>query len=159
MEFVPACQRGMIDSARVFRWESSMNRFAQSIILAATLCIAGTSVAQAQVETVVVTGSRVPEEAVGIFIVKRADHVITSVMVTCDTRDAVQRREELRSTLRNMLRAAAGTSTISLGVGDRTVDKLTEADFDDIIGSAGSKKRCQVARVIASGRAVASKRP
>jgi hypothetical protein len=112
-----------------------MNRFAQSIILAVTLCIAGTSVAQAQVETVVVTGSRVPEEAVGIFIIKRADHVITSVVVTCDTRDPAQRREELKATLRGMLHAAAGTSTISLGVGDKTVDKLTEADFDDIIGT------------------------
>ncbi len=89
--------------------------------------------ARAQVETVVVTGARAETEQSGIFIVKRADHVITTVTVTCDTRDADQRKRELKETLRGLLHGAAATSTISLGVGDRTVDKLTVADFDDIV--------------------------
>ncbi len=112
-----------------------MTRHLIAAAIALALCAGLSATARAQTETVVVTGSRVPEEASGIFIVKRADHVITSVAVTCDTRDAGQRREELKATLRNMLRAAAGTSTISLGVGDKTVEKLDESDFDDIIGS------------------------
>ena len=112
-----------------------MARLFASILSAAVVCLAFTAAAQAQVETVVVTGSRAPEEAPGVFIIKRADHVITSVSVTCDTRDAKQRREELKATLRNMMHAAAATSTISLGIGEKTVDKLNEADFDDIISS------------------------
>ncbi len=110
-----------------------MSRFVLPLALAglALLPLA----AQAQVETVVVSGERATSESTGIFIIKRADHVITDVIVTCDTRDAEQRRREMKETLRGMLRAAAATSTISLGVGDRTVDKLTEADFDDIIVS------------------------
>jgi hypothetical protein len=109
---------------------------ARLISLAIVVFLAGASAAQAQVETVVVTGSRDSSgEAGGIFIIKRADHIITSVVVTCDTRDDKQRHDELKATLRDMIHAAAATSTISLGVGDKTVEKLTEADFDDIIGS------------------------
>ncbi len=106
------------------------------ILLAIVVLLSGGSAAQAQVETVVVTGStRDASEAGGIFIVKRADHIITSVVVTCDTRDDKQRHDELKATLRDMIHAAAATATISLGVGDKTVEKLSEADFDDIIGS------------------------
>ncbi|MEJ0044249.1 MAG: hypothetical protein WDM81_19425 [Rhizomicrobium sp.] len=67
--------------------------------------------AQAQVETVVVTGSRIhdEDEAPHLSITKRADHVITEVSVTCDTRELSQRRSELKETLRNMIRAAGGT--------------------------------------------------
>lgn len=40
--------------------------------------------------------------------------------VTCDTREPGQRREELKATLRNIIHAATGTSTISLGSGTST---------------------------------------
>lgn len=126
--------RGALHLGRDLQGED-MSRHLIAAAVTLVLCAGLARPVQAQVETVVVTGSHVPEEAPGIFIVKRADHVITSVTVTCDTRDAKQRRDELKATLRNLLRAAAGTSTISLGVGDKTVEKLDESDFDDVIGS------------------------
>jgi len=106
------------------------------ILAAATLAaflISGISSASAQVEEVVVTGQRVDEGAPHIFLIKRADHLITKVRVTCDTRDLNQRREELKATLRNMIKAAAQTQTISLGLGDQVLGELSEANFDDII--------------------------
>jgi hypothetical protein len=105
-------------------------------LAAATLAaflISGISSASAQVEEVVVTGQRVDEGAPHIFLIKRADHLITKVRVTCDTRDLNQRREELKATLRNMIKAAAQTQTISLGLGDQVLGELSEANFDDII--------------------------
>lgn len=41
--------------------------------------------------------------------------------MTCDTRDFARRRAELKETLRNMIRSAVGTATISLGVGETIV--------------------------------------
>jgi hypothetical protein len=101
--------------------------------LAASLGLS--SVAHAQVETVIVTAERMGEasEAPHLSMPKRADHLITRVNVVCDTRDLSQRREELKATLRNMIRQAAATSTISLGIGDKIVGELTEANFDSII--------------------------
>ncbi|MEI9996377.1 MAG: hypothetical protein WDM91_17395 [Rhizomicrobium sp.] len=96
------------------------------------LVLLSLAAARAQVETVVVTASlREEAEAPHLSIVKRADHLITRVNVTCDTREAPQRLNELKETLRNMMRAASGS--ISLGVGDRIVGELNEANFDDII--------------------------
>jgi hypothetical protein len=101
--------------------------------LAATLFASGISAAYAQIEEVVVTAERRDEGAPHIFLVKRADHLITKVRVTCDTRELSQRKEELRSTLRNMIKSAAQSQTISLGLGDQILGDLTEANFDDII--------------------------
>ena len=91
--------------------------------------------AQAQIETVVVTAERLADsyDAPHLWIVKRADHVITHLNVTCDTRDLSQRRAELKETLRNMIQTAAGTATISLGLGDKIVGDLNESNFDQII--------------------------
>jgi hypothetical protein len=97
--------------------------------------LATPAIAQAQMETVVVTAERLSDsyEAPHLSITKRADHVITHLNVTCDTRDLSQRRAELKETLRNMIRAAAGTATISLGLGDKIVGDLNESNFDQII--------------------------
>ncbi|HTQ15443.1 MAG TPA: hypothetical protein VMH86_16355 [Rhizomicrobium sp.] len=89
----------------------------------------------AQVEEVVVTGSRMYEgpNAPNVTIVKRADHLITTLRITCDTRDDDQRREEIKTTLRGMMRAAAASRTISLGQGDGVLVPLEESAFDDMI--------------------------
>jgi hypothetical protein len=68
-----------------------------------------------------------------IALVKRADHLITDVRVTCDTRDAGQRVTELKQTLRNLMKAAAGSPTISLGLGEKTLGDLMESNFSEII--------------------------
>jgi len=88
----------------------------------------------AQVETVVVTAEKRQDyDAPHVYITKRADHLITRVKVTCDTRDLNQRKEELKATLRNMIRSAANTKTISLGVGEEIIGDLEETNFDTII--------------------------
>jgi hypothetical protein len=91
--------------------------------------------AAAQVEEVVVTAQRRDEEvgAPHVFMVKRADHLITRLRVTCDTRDETQRKEEIKTTLRNMIRAAGATKTISLATGEDVLTALNESDFDDLI--------------------------
>lgn len=104
---------------------------------AVTALLAGT--AQAQTETVVVTAERMSSESDSphISIAKRADHLITVINVTCDTRDAEQRKAELKETLRNLLHAASGTSTISIGLGEHILGDLTENNFDSIIEPEG----------------------
>jgi hypothetical protein len=115
------------------------------VLLGVALVLATIDVATAQVETVVVSAERrtgyggAQGDEVGanepphLFLLKRADHVITRVNVTCDTRDFGQRRNELKQTLRAMIRKAAGTGDISLSVGDKVITDLTEAGFDDLI--------------------------
>ena len=105
------------------------------VVFLAALCTFVVSATAADIETVVVTGARLHEEyeAPHLVIVKRADHVITHLNVTCDTRDLSQRRAELKETLRNIIRAASGTGTISLGLGDQIVGDLSESNFDSII--------------------------
>ncbi len=91
--------------------------------------------AQAQVETIVVTAESRHEasDAPHLSMIKRADHVITRVSVSCDTRDLSQRRAELKATLRDLIRTAASTPTISLGIGDTVLLDLSESNFDQII--------------------------
>ncbi len=103
--------------------------FAVAMILAATPALAQS------VEQVVVSGSRVTggDEAPNVTFTKRADYLITHVRVVCDTRELSQRRQELKDTLRGMVRTAAETRGIGLGVGDEVVGALTEDNFDKII--------------------------
>lgn len=111
------------------KWNSS------SRVLAALLLLAGaTGPALAQIEEVVVTGARAYDGASSsVFIIKRADHLITRVTVTCDTRELERRREELKATLRNMIAEAKRSQTISLGLGDSVLGELNEGNFDQII--------------------------
>lgn len=114
-----------------------MRRFGLAAGMAAFLSIACPA-AYGQgggVEQVMVTGSRIMDndEAPNITFVKRADFLITHVRVICDTRDLSQRRQELKTTLRNMVRTAAQTQGIALGLGDQVIGALTEDNFDQII--------------------------
>jgi hypothetical protein len=85
------------------------------------------SSAQAQIETVVVTGSRnYGGEAPGVTLVERADHLVTKVKVTCDTRDATRRKDELRQTLKEMIAEARRSGSISLGIGDEVLYEFNE---------------------------------
>jgi hypothetical protein len=91
--------------------------------------------ALAQVETVVVTGERASygSDAPGVTVVERADHLVTKVRVTCDTRDADRRKEELRQTLKDMIEGAKRTASISLGIGDEILYEFKESSVDKII--------------------------
>jgi hypothetical protein len=110
------------------KWNSSSRVLAALLLLAAV-----TSPAFAQMEEVVVTASRAYEGPPNVSIVKRADHLITEVTVTCDTRDAGKRREEMRQTLRDMIAQAKRSQTISLGLGESVLGELKESNFDEII--------------------------
>jgi len=103
------------------------------LALPALLLLAGSGQVAAQVEEVVVTAERRDEGAPSIVIIKRADHLITKVNVTCDTREPAQRKEELKATLRNMIAEAKSSQTISLGLGDSVLGELNESNFDNII--------------------------
>ena len=92
--------------------------------------------AQDMLETVNVTGFRAesdPGAVPHVFLLHRADHLITKVTVICDTRDPGKRHAELKDTLRSMIREAARTGTISLGIGDEIVADLTEKMLDKVI--------------------------
>jgi hypothetical protein len=107
------------------------------VALTAALCaLAAPAAAQeATAETITVSSTRLEEGGAPphITLAKRADFLITRVRVVCDTRDLSQRREELKTTLRNLLRTAAQTPTMSLGLGDDIIGALNESNFDIII--------------------------
>jgi hypothetical protein len=130
-----ARQRPALHWCRIVALGEGMTRYLAGVLFVAAFCAGFANAASAQIETVVVTGSRLHDEyeAPHLVIIKRADHVITHLNVTCDTRDLSQRRAELKETLRNMIRVAAGTATISLGLGDQIVGDLSESNFDSII--------------------------
>jgi hypothetical protein len=89
------------------------------------------------VEEVVVTGARMteydPVQTPHIALVHRADNLMTSVKVICDTRDQSQRRAELKATLRNMIKAAASDPNIALGVGEEVVGSFDDTMLDAAI--------------------------
>jgi hypothetical protein len=90
--------------------------------------------ASAQLETVVVTAERRGDgDAPGVTLVERADHLVTKVKVTCDTRDPVRRTEELRQTLRDMIAQARRSGSISLGIGDEVLYEFNEEAVDKTI--------------------------
>lgn len=84
-------------------------------------------------DEIVVTGSRLSEYDGGrtphVALKKRADNIIVTVKVTCDTRDAAQRKAELKATLQAMLKAAAAAG----------VEFATTED-EDIVGAFDPSK-------------------
>lgn len=102
----------------------------------ATMALAGKSLADEQVETVVVTGSRMPEDAEynpHVTLTHRADHLVTRVEVICDTRDPAKRKDELRQTLRAMIAEAHASKSISLSVGEDILTEFTDRMLDKVI--------------------------
>jgi hypothetical protein len=91
----------------------------------------------AQNEAVVVTGTSIrgsdDSSIPGVTLRRRAEHLVTRVRVLCDTRDADKRKAEIRDTLRNMIRTAGQSQTLSLSVGDEVLNDLTEGMIDKII--------------------------
>ena len=109
-----------------------------------------TALADGQVETVVVTGSRMSEDAEynpHVTLTHRADHLVTRVEVICDTRDPIKRKEELRQTLRAMITEARGSKSISLSVGEDILTEFTDKMLDKVI-APDSKADTSFARVV-----------
>jgi hypothetical protein len=105
-------------------------------VLAAVLA-GGAGAQPSALQEIVVTASHMneydPVQTPQVTLRKRADNLITKVTVVCDTRDLSQRREELKATLRNMIRAAGRDSQISLGVGEEIVGVFDETMLDQVI--------------------------
>jgi len=66
-----------------------------------------------------------------VVFARRADNLITTVRVVCDTRDPTKRVSELKTTLRNMIRAQNGQ--IELGVGQGVIGRFDESMLDKVI--------------------------
>jgi hypothetical protein len=96
---------------------------------------------QSGVEEIVVTGSRVteydPVKTPFVTLNKRADNLITAVRVVCDTRDLSQRKQELKATLRNMIKAAPGAG-VELGLeGEEVIGRFDDTMLDAVIHPDG----------------------
>ncbi len=88
-------------------------------------------------DEIVVTGSRLTEydqvKTPHVTLRKRADNLVTVVRVVCDTRDLSQRRQELETTLRNMIKAAPGAG-VELGLDNEDViGRFDETMLDAVI--------------------------
>ena len=111
-------------------------------VAATALLLTSGAVALAQdtsVAEIVVTGSRLrdyePTETPAIVLKRRADNIITTVRVVCDTREAAQRKQELKTTLQALIKGAAAAG-IELAVeDDDIVRKFDPSDLDDIISA------------------------
>ena len=66
-----------------------------------------------------------------VVLARRADNLITTVRVVCDTRDPTRRVNELKTTLRNMVRGQDGQ--IELGVGQGVIGRFDETMLDKVI--------------------------
>lgn len=92
---------------------------------------------QSGLEEVVVTGARMadydPVKTPFVTLNKRADNLISTVRVVCDTRDLSQRKQELKATLRNMIKAAPGAG-VELGLqGAEVIGRFDETMLDAVI--------------------------
>jgi len=113
-----------------------MKKYLLALAVIAGAFSAAPALAQESLETVVVTGARAEYDAQTVphvVLVRRADHVITKVRVVCDTRELSKRRQELKDTLRSMIREAGKSGTISLGVGNEIIADLTDKMLDKVI--------------------------
>jgi hypothetical protein len=113
-----------------------MNGWAVALGALALAWPAATCLAQsAAVSELVVTAEKREADSgtPHVTFVRRADNLITEVKVVCDTRDPSQRRDELRSTLRNMIHAATADGHVELGVGDDVIGRFDETMLDEVI--------------------------
>lgn len=101
-------------------------------------------------ETVVVSGFRssIGESLPFVVVTRRADHVYTSITIENDTRDAKQRLEELRQSLRAVLVAVQQEPRITLSVETDSVLKPFTEDLIDSYITNGSRPDTSRARIL-----------
>lgn len=92
----------------------------------------------ADVAEVIVTGQRISDYDVdstpAVTVIRRADNLVVSVKVVCDTRERAQRLEELKATIRNVLKEAAKDPRIALGQdSDEVIGAFDESKLDEMI--------------------------
>lgn len=115
---------------------------------------AGAAIAQdGSLETVMVTGTRVSDSDGGggipyVVVTRRADHLVTSITVEDDTRDAGLRTKEMRETLQAVIREAKRDSRISLSVQRDGILKDFTESLIDIYINPGNRPDTSRARIL-----------
>jgi hypothetical protein len=105
-------------------------------------------------EQIVVTGARIreydPDELPHALLRHRADFIIMSLNVSCDTRDISQRRAEIRQALQSLQqRAHGGAVTLALTDDDAgVVREFTLAAADELIAADQSDRRPDTSHVV-----------
>jgi len=123
----------------------------------AAAALMGLAVAQDNAE-IVVTASRymssngdsgVAAVIPHVTLTRRADNLVTTVRVICDTRDATLRDQEIRQTLRDLIATAASSGgTISLSVGDTVLVPFDETMIEKSIFPEGRPDTSYAAVVV-----------
>jgi hypothetical protein len=134
-----------------------MNRIRAAALAAIVMSGWATQVlAQEAVGEVVVTAERrsnigrvqaaIDQQAPHVVLAHRADNLITTVRVVCDTRDPTRRLNELKATLRNMIHGQ--NAQIELGVGQGIISRFDETMLDKVIAPDNSAADTSEATVV-----------
>lgn len=119
---------------------------------AAVLATALAGPAGAEPEEIVVTAQRQSyndyRDTPHIALTRRADNLITTITVVCDTREPSLRAQELAQTLRNLLRSAAASGHIGLSTGSDLLIDFTESNLERVIQPDGEKAETSKAAIV-----------
>lgn len=118
-----------------------MKRIRSMLVAGVALCAC--TPAWAQLDEIVVTGSRISGDDYSnipaVTLVKRADFLVQEIRLTNDTRAADGRLRELRDTLRDLLASAARQPGMALGYGEEFLIPLTRPDQELPFDGAGKR--------------------
>lgn len=123
----------------------------------AAAALMGLAAAQDNPEIVVTASRYISDDSGGgvvavipyVTLKRRADNLVTTVRVVCDTRDAALRDNELRQTLRDMIKTAeASGGTITLSVGDTILVPFDESMIEKSIYPEGRPDTSYAAVVV-----------
>jgi hypothetical protein len=121
------------------------------IVLTLTLALIAAVPAWAQVDEVVVTGSRISgDEYSGIPTVvlqRRADFLVQRIRLTNDTRAEDARIKELQQTIRDMVSDATKRPGIALSYGDEFLIPISAAATEVVLGAGGKRPDTSAANV------------
>jgi hypothetical protein len=111
------------------------------IALALILILAAAAPAWAQVDEVVVTGSRISGDDYStipaVVLQRRADFLVQRIVLTNDTRAEAARIKELHQTIRDMVSDASKRSGIALSYGDEFLIPISAAATEVVLTTGG----------------------
>jgi hypothetical protein len=114
-------------------------KLVSAFILAGVLC----SPAWAQLEEIVVTGSRVSGDDYSripaVVLERRADFLVQRIQLTNDTRAEEARTKELHQTIRDMVSDAAKRPGIALSYGDEFLIPITAIAYEVPLTAGGKR--------------------
>jgi len=120
-----------------------------AIILAAAFAVPAFA---GEDEEIVVTAQRAQysdySDTPHVSLARRADNIITTVTVVCDTRDEKQREQELRDTLRSLIAAASREGSVTLSVGDDILVDFNDTMLDKVIVPDTEKTETNKASIV-----------